>query len=85
MITIQKGAKERSKGMAYATGTFRIPGAKRIRKFGRITQALYSIEGVLSVEINYISFKVHVDYDPRKVTAEKIRKAINETIETTPE
>ena len=41
-----------------------------------ITKSLRKIDGVQGVNINYITDKVYVDYDPKKVSSEKIRKTI---------
>ena len=43
---------------------------------GIISKSLKRIDGIRDVGINYITDKVYVSYDPKKVTPERIRKAI---------
>jgi len=41
-----------------------------------IAKSLRKINGIRNVEINYVTDKVYVKYDPTRVTSGKIREAI---------
>ena len=59
-----------------ATGIFQMTNINCSGCSVIIKKSLRKVEGVISVNINYITDKVYVDYDPKAVSPEKIRKTI---------
>lgn len=41
-----------------------------------ITKKLYKLDGIIKVNVNYITDKAYVDYDPEKVSDDTIKKTI---------
>ena len=59
-----------------AVGVFQVINLDCSGCAGIISKSLKRIDGIRDVGINYITDKVYVSYDPKKVTPEQIRKAI---------
>ncbi|MDV3277166.1 MAG: heavy-metal-associated domain-containing protein [Nitrososphaerales archaeon] len=63
----------------WATGVFNIDNLDRQGRAAAIKKSLRKVDGVRRVSINYVTDNVHVDFDPRRVSPEKIRKMIETT------
>ena len=62
--------------MKKARGIFRILNIDCSTCTRAISKTLYKIDGVIEISFNYITDKVYVEYDPRKTSLDKIKKAI---------
>jgi Cu+-exporting ATPase len=65
-----------SKTTRKAKGIFRIIGMHCPSCAGIVSKMLYKLDGIISVNINYITDKVYIEYEPSKVSVEEIRKVI---------
>jgi cation transport ATPase len=61
-----------------AVGIFCVPEANFAGHTDEIRRALYELDGVLDVQVNYITDRVCVNYDAAKISSQKIREIIGD-------
>jgi hypothetical protein len=69
-----KGDKQSHKSMA--KGTIHITQGGRLCMLENLKAIVSKMEGVSSVQANHVSHALSIEYDPKRVTIDQIRKKI---------
>lgn len=59
-----------------ARGVFKLQATDKNFRAEKVKRSLSGLGGISSIDINYITRTVYVEYDPNKATVGEIKKAI---------